>query len=68
MKNESFTVCYSPRQMNGRQGFDWTIRDSQRRFRGEGWSAGRKVNAEVDAREAIAKLQASTNNSSAAAS
>jgi hypothetical protein len=57
-KPEQFTVRTWPETIAGEAGFAYEIRDAERRFRGSGWSAGKKSDALDDAREQIARLQA----------
>jgi hypothetical protein len=51
-KHKTFTFCLEP-GCDG--GFWWTVRDAERRVRGQGFSAGRR-SAEQEARDAVAFL------------
>lgn len=49
---------YSIRYWKDGDGWSYELRDPQRRFVGQGWSRGKKSDAEQDARARIAELQA----------
>lgn len=55
-KNDAFTVRYIYERIGDDWGWSYEIRDGKRRFRGGGWSTGRKANAEQDARDAVCRL------------
>ena len=61
MRKETYTVRLRPERMNGEPGFSYEVRDSERRLRAEGWSAGNSSHARQLAREDVARLQANTN-------
>lgn len=54
----AYTISYEPREMCGEAGYDWKITAKDYAFLGgklvaEGWTRGKRKNAEADAREAI---------------
>lgn len=56
MSRSTFTITYEPRELAGQPGFDWAIIRRGVRI-AEGWSRGKRKDAEQDARAVIATLE-----------